>query len=131
MAMTSLPIDVEFRLRAAARVLERAAAKTTDQELKQQLEKLAASLRRAAEGDTSSLRELEATSARAQTIDELVKEVREWIWRGPSTRDYVPANPREPLRPLEIDIAKRIFKPLEEFEKFLDELDRILEGILP
>ena len=127
----SLPIDVKFRLEAAARVLERAARKANDASLRDQLMKLASNLRAAAEGDIEALREVETTGIRAKTIDELVNEVREWIWKGSSTRDYVPANPREPLRPLEIEFAKRILEPLERFEKLLEEIGRKLMEVLP
>ena len=123
----SLPVDVKFRLEAAARVLERAAKKASDPGLRDQLLKLASILRSAAEGNTEALREVEAEGARAKTIDDVVREIKEWIWKGPSPRQNVP----ETRRPLEVDFAKRILDPLERFEKLLDEIDRKLMEVLP
>jgi len=116
----SLPVDVEFRLRAAARVLERAARHASDSELRQQLEKLAASLRAAAEGNLEALKSVEAAGARAKTVDEIVREVREWIWS--STRRVEAKS--------ESDVMKKIMDPIEKFEEFLKQLDKLLE-VLP
>ena len=117
----TLPVDVEFRLRAAARVLERAAGKTSDPELKRQLEALATSLRRAAEGDLNALWDVEKAAARAKTVDDMVKELREWIWKTGSTR----------RQEAERQMERNLLDPLERFERFLDELDRKLAEVLP
>jgi len=114
-------------LEAAARVLERAAKRASDSSLREQLEKLAANLRSAAEGNIDALREVEIEGARGKTIEDLVNEIREWIWKGPSPRQYVPETPK----PLEIDFAKRILEPLEGFEKLLEEIDKKLMEVLP
>ena len=107
--------DVKFRLEVAARVLERAASRTNDQELKDQLLKLASSLR---SFNISSLRDVEVTGVRAKTIDDVVKEIREFIWK-PSPREHT-----------ERKLEKKVLKPLEEFEKLLEDIDKKLEELL-
>lgn len=116
-----LPVEIEFRLRAAARVLERAAKRTNDQQLKAQLESLAAALRRAAEGNIDALRELGAASARASTVEEMVEEIRRWLWERHTVSKSVEEMERE--------AEGRLLSPIRRFERFLDELDRMLEDL--
>jgi len=119
-----LPADVKFRLEAAARVLERAASRANDVELRNQLIKLASSLRSFAGGNVSALRDVEVTGARAKTVDDIVREIREFIWSS------LPKE-REPRVGREIALVKRILKPIEAFEKMLEDIDRKLEELLP
>jgi len=116
----SLPIDIKFRLEAAARVLERAARRADDPNLRNRLLRLASSLRAAAE--TGTLMEIEADTE-TKTIDDIIEEIRELIWRGSS---------RQPERLRDIkDIEVGILKPFEDFERLLEELDRKLMEMLP
>jgi len=121
----SLPIDIKFRLEAAARVLERAARRTNDPNLRDQLLKVASSLRAAAETGTITGTLMGAEDTGAKTIEDVVREIRELIWRGSSRQQ-----PEKPLKDVEIGLLKPL-EPLEAFERLLEEIDRKLMEILP
>ena len=102
--------DVRFRIEVAARVLERAAARS-DPELRIRLLEIAENLRSIARG------------ARARTVDELVKEIREIIWRkGVGTGSAGP----DPIEQLLLKPLNSIEEVLSGVEKKLEELTEVL-----
>lgn len=112
--------DLEFRLEAAARVLERAAQRHP--QARDVLLRLAESLRAAAEsGDLDLLRApSDAPAAARKTVEEMVEEIRRWIWEHKG-----PAFPRT-REAYELDILSRLFRPIEELEKTLERLERLI-----
>jgi len=124
--MSELSVDTKVRLKAAARVLEKTASRVKDYELKSQLLKLASNLRMVAEGNVSALRDVEVAYARAKSIDDIINEIREWIWKG--EKEY---RQEANVEASEARLLKRVLKPLEEFERILENIDRKLEELLP
>ena len=120
--MSELSVDTKVRLKAAARVLEKTASRVKDYELKSQLLKLASNLRMVAEGNVSALKDVEVVSARAKTIDDVVNEIRKWIWNH---------RPEAKNVENEVGLFRRVLKPLEEFERILESIDKKLEELLP
>jgi len=109
--------EVGFRLEAAARVLERAAQRTNDMKLKEFLITEALRLRKLAEKDLSASW-IAANRERQRTIDDIVEEVRKWIWES--------AKPKESRESRETRIERR----LEEFEKAINSIiDRFEERL--
>ena len=124
---SELPIDVKFRLEAAARVLERAQQRANDPELKAWLRDLATTLRAAAEGRT--LQSVK-TAERVKTIDDIYNEIREWIWSDLTTKKEEREPRKEPLLdPIE-KLEKQIDEIVDRFNKKLEILDKLLE-VLP
>jgi len=109
--------EVAFRLEAAARVLERAAQRTSDFKLRRFLLEEAMRLRKLAEKDLTTVYAA-ISSERQRTIDDIVEEVRRWIWEST-------AKPRE-----ESKEPTRIEKRLEEFERAINSIiDRFEERL--
>jgi len=122
----SLPVDVKFRLEAAAKVLERAAKRTNDRQLRSWLVEEANRLRKIAEGDMLELSDFE-DKVRIRTLDEVVEEVRRFIWEGvktkPSEEKPKERKERDPLAELE----SRINNIIDEFEKRLKIIDELFK----
>ena len=85
---------------------------------------LAAKLREAARtGNLSALEgSVEFNDSAESSLEKTIEEARRWIWSGPQPRAEDIVEPR---------ISLPFFKPLEDFERFLDELDRKLMEVLP
>lgn len=113
--------DIRFRIEAAARVLERAAGRTSDAKLRERLLDLAGQLR--------SLTAV-AEHERRRTIDEIVDEVREFIWRGMRPRHKAVSNyERVPLLgPVEL-LERRVDELVRSFERKLEKIDEALRMI--
>ena len=117
--------ELAFRLQVAAKILEKAADKTSDPQLRQQLRSLAARLR---EGKLSAVEHLKERE-RVRTLDDVVNEIREWIWSDfkiPKHEHVVTEEGYDPLSKLEATIDRIV----EEFDNRMKLLDRLLE-VLP
>jgi len=124
--MSKIPIDVKFRLEAAARVLERAAKRTSDRKLRSLLIEEAGKLRKIA-NDMEELASFE-DDERYKTIDEVVKEVRRFIWEGVKPKQPKPSEEPKERDPL-AELESRINDIIDEFEKRLKIIDDLFKVI--
>ncbi len=123
--------DIKFRIEAAARVLERAADRTNDIRLREWLLGEARKLRELAEKKEIGLITIYEHRERNKTIDDIMNEIREFIWRDIKQPRHESPRPEEDIlvKPVEA-LEQRINQIIEAFEEKIKKFDELL-GLIP
>jgi len=112
--------EVEVRVKAAAKLLRKAADKVSDAKLKEMLINTADTLERL---DVDV--EVAKDHIRRVTVDDIVKEIRWWIWRkveeGPKREG---SESKSELDILLEDLEKRINESLNDFERLIKAIEK-------
>jgi len=120
--------DVRFRIETAAKILERAASRTSDPKLKEQLLHWSQVLRETARsGNINSFDQLRANIERQITVDDVLKEIRDFIWKDKITKLVEEREKKDPLlRPFE-ELEEKINAIILGFEQKIQEIVDLIE----